>query len=155
MPEETAKVLKDGWLYTGDLGFFDKDGFLTLTGRNKDMIVLKNGKKAFPEEIEMMINRIDLVKECMVFGMPDENDKNDITLSVKVVYDEEVIEEKYKEKSEEELKKIVWEKIKEVNNTFPRYKHIKKLHTSHEELIKTTTKKIKRHEEMKRIMNCN
>ena len=151
MPEETAKVLKDGWFYTGDLGYLDKDGFLTLTGRNKDMIVLKNGKKVFPEELEIFINRIELVSECMVFGLPDKNDKHNVKLSVKAVYDEEVIKEKYADKSEDELFDILWGQIKEVNNSFPRYKHIQKLITSHTELIKTTTKKVKRQEEMKTI----
>ena len=153
MPEETARVLKDGWFYTGDLGYFDEDGYLTLTGRNKDMIVLKNGKKVFPEEIETFVNRIDLVNECMVFGWPDKSDKRNITLSVKVVYDEEIIKEKYAEKSEEELFNILWNEIKEVNKSFPRYKHIQKLIVSHTELIKTTTKKVKRQEEMKLIEN--
>lgn len=152
MPEETSAVLKDGWFYTGDLGKIDEEEFLTITGRSKSMIVLKNGKKVFPEELEALVNRIDLVSECMVFGMPDEKDKNDVTLSVKVVYDNEVIEEKYKGKSEEEIKKILWDKVKEVNLTFPRYKHIQKMIVSHEELIKTTTKKVKRNEEMKKIL---
>ena len=116
------------------------------------MIVLKNGKKVFPEELEMMVNRLELVQECMVFGMPDERDKSDIKLSIKIVYNDEFIKEKYSDKTEEELRKIVWEQIKKINTTFPKYKHIKNLITSHEELIKTTTKKVKRHEEMKKIM---
>ena len=152
MPELTQEVLKDGWFYTGDLGYFDKEGYLFITGRNKNLIVLKNGKKVFPEEIETLVNRLDLVNECMVFGMQDEKDKNDVTLSVKVVYDEQVIKEKYPEMNEEELQKKVWEQIKELNTTFPRYKHIQKLIVSHKELIKTTTKKVKRQEEMKLIM---
>lgn len=152
MPEETNRVLKDGWFYTGDLGYFDKQGYLTLTGRSKDMIVLKNGKKVFPEEIEMMINRIDLVQESMVYGMPDSKDKNDITISVKVVYNKEIAKENYPDKNEEELYKIIWEQIKRVNLTFPRYKHIQKMILTDEELIKTTTKKIKRQEEMKKIL---
>ncbi len=153
MPEETAKVLRDGWFYTGDLGFFDKDGYLTITGRDKNMIVLKNGKKVFPEELESLVNRIDLVNESIVFGLPDENDKNDITLAVKIVYDEEIIKDKYQDKSEEELREIVWNEIKKISAGFPRYKHMQKLLVSHEELIKTTTKKVKRHEEIKRILN--
>ena len=96
-----------------------------------------------------------MVSECMVFGMPNENDKNDVKLSVKVVYDEETIKEKYNEKSEDELYKIMWEQIKELNTTFPRYKYIKNLIVSHDELIKTTTKKIKRHEEMAKILKTN
>ena len=150
--EATKAILKDGWFYTGDLGYFDKDGYLFLTGRQKDMIVLKNGKKVFPEELEVLVNRIDVVEECMVFGMPDKNDKNDITLSVKVVYNKETAKEKYPDSNEEELKKIVWEQIKEINKTFPPYKYIKNLIFTDEELIKTTTKKVKRQEEMKKIL---
>ncbi len=152
MQEETANVLKDGWFYTGDLGYFDKDGYLFITGRNKNMIVLKNGKKVFPEELETLINRIDLVQESMVFGLPNENDKNDVKISVKIVYDKEVAKEKYPEKNEDELYQIIWKQIKEINTTFPRYKHIQHMILSDEELIKTTTKKVKRQEEMKKIL---
>ena len=151
--EETNKVLKDGWFYTGDLGYIDKDGFIFITGREKNMIVLKNGKKIFPEEIETLVNRIDLVSESMVFGMPDENDKNDLKLSVKIVYDKEVVEEKYGNIPQEEIRDIIWNKIKEeVNTTVPRYKHIMNMILSDKELIKTTTKKVKRNEEMKLIL---
>ena len=152
MQKETENVLKEGWFYTGDLGYFDKDGYLFITGRNKNMIVLKNGKKVFPEELETLINRIDLVQESMVFGLPNENDKNDVKISVKIVYDKEVAKEKYPEKNEDELYQIIWKQIKEINTTFPRYKHIQHMILSDEELIKTTTKKVKRQEEMKKIL---
>lgn len=151
MPEITKEVLKDGWFYTGDLGYFDKDGYLFITGRNKNMIVLKNGKKVFPEELETLVNRLELVEESMVFGLPDENDKNDVKLSVKIVYNKEVAKEKYEGKNEDELYQIIWEQIKKLNTTFPRYKHIQNMILSSEELIKTTTKKVKRQEEMKLI----
>ena len=150
--ESTKAVLKDGWFYTGDLGYFDKDGYLFLTGRQKDMIVLKNGKKVFPEELEVLVNRIDVVEECIVFGLPNEQDKNDITLSVKVVYNKEIANEKYPNLSEEDLRKLIWEQIKEINKTFPPYKYIKNMILTDEELIKTTTKKVKRNEEMKKIL---
>lgn len=152
MPEETNAVLKDGWFYTGDLGYFDKDGYLFITGRNKNMIVLKNGKKIFPEELETLIGRIELVSESMVFGLPEEKDKNDVMLSVKIVYNEEIVKEKYEGKTEKEIYDIIWNQIKELNKTFPRYKHIQKMILTKEELIKTTTKKVKRQEEMKKIL---
>ena len=152
MPEKTAEVLKDGWFYTGDLGCFDNKGRLMITGRTKNMIVLKNGKKIFPEEIETLVNRLDLVEESFVFGMPDEKDKNDVTLSVKAVYNKEISKEKYGEKTEKELYDILWNEIKELNKSFPSYKHIKKLILTDKELIKTTTKKVKRQEEMKIIL---
>ncbi len=153
MPEITSEVLKDGWFYTGDLGYFDEKGILYITGRNKNMIVLKNGKKVFPEELETIINRLEIVSESMVFGLPNEIDENDIKLSVKIVYDKETAKEKYSDKSEDELKNIIWNEIKEINTTFPRYKHIQNLILSNNELIKTTTKKVKRQEEMKKILN--
>lgn len=155
MPETTAEVLKNGWFYTGDLGYIDKDGFLFITGRNKNLIVLKNGKKVFPEELETLVGRIECVSECMVFGLPDEKDKDDVKLSVKVVYDKEEVKKKYGNIDEKEIYNIMWNKIKELNTTFPRYKHIQKLILTDEELIKTTTKKVKRQEEMKKIIEQN
>ena len=150
--EATKEVLKDGWFYTGDLGYLDKNGCLAITGRSKNLIVLKNGKKVFPEELETLVNRLELVEECMVYGMPDEKDKNDVKLSIKVVYNREIVKEKYSDKTEEELYKIIWNEIKEINKTLPRYKYIKGMILTDEELIKTTTKKVKRQEEMKKIM---
>ena len=151
--EETKNVLKDGWFYTGDLGYIDKDGFIFITGRQKNMIVLKNGKKIFPEEIETLVNRIDLVEECMVFGMPDEKDKNDVKLSVKVVYNKDEVKQKYGDISFDEIRDIIWDRIKnEVNTTVPRYKHIMNMILTDKELIKTTTKKVKRNEELKEIL---
>lgn len=153
MPEKTKEVIKNGWFYTGDLGYKDKDGFLFITGRRKNLIVLKNGKKVFPEEMEILVNRLDVVEESMVFGLPDKNDKNDIMVSVKISYNKEVREKEYSNLSDEEFFNEVWKQIKELNKTFPRYKHIQKMILTGKELIKTTTKKIKRFEEMKLIEN--
>lgn len=149
--KRTNEVLKDGWFYTGDLGYMDKDGFLFITGRSKDMIVLKNGKKAFPEELEIMVNKIEEVDESFVFGMPTEDNK-DVKISVKVVYDEKIVKELYGDISEDELYKKIWEKVKETNKTLPQYKYIKNMILTDEELIKTTTQKVKRQEEIKKIL---
>lgn len=146
--EATNQVLKDGWFYTGDLGYIDKEGFLFITGRKKNVIVLKNGKKVFPEELEELVNRIDVVKESMVFGMPKEDD---VDVSVKIQYDETVREEKYATLSEEEFEKVVWQKIKEINQEMPKYKYMKHMILTTEDFIKTTTAKIKRFEEIQKI----
>jgi len=153
MIDETENVLRDGYFYTGDLGYIDKDGYLFITGRSKNMIVLKNGKKVFPEELELLVNRLELVEESMVFGLQDDEDKNDVKLSVKIVYNPDVIKEKIGDKTEEEVYNIIWEQIKELNKTFPNYKHIKNVILSTEELIKNSSKKVKRFEEMKLILN--
>ena len=147
--EATNAVLRDGWFYTGDLGYFDEDGFLFLTGRQKDVIVLKNGKKVFPEEIEMLVDKLEEVEESFIYGMPQNGNKNDPMVSLEVVYTEDAI----KDKTEEELKKIIWDKVKEINKTLPQYKYIKNLIVTNEPLIKTTTHKVKRKEELEKILN--
>jgi len=149
--EATKEVLDKDWFKTGDLGYIDKKGFLYLSGRKKSVIVLKNGKNVFPEEIENIINRIDGVKESFVYGRPEPDDEIDLKLGAKVVYDKDAMKEAYGIETEEEIKEKVWEKIKELNKTMPPYKYIKEVTVTEEELIKTTTQKIKRFEEMARI----
>lgn len=146
--EATNDVIKDGWFYTGDLGYIDKDGFLFITGRKKNVIVLKNGKNIFPEELESLITTLPYVEENMVFGKPK---GDDLLLSVKIVYNEEYVKEKYPEISEEELKTVIWNDIKDINKKLPNYKHIKNLIITKEPMIKTTTAKIKRFEEEKNL----
>ncbi len=146
----TKEIIKDGWLYTGDLGYIDKDGFIFISGRKKDMIVLKNGKKIFPEEMEYLVNSIDLVDESFVYGMPK---GDDLLLSVKIKYDKSKVKEKYPDGiSDEELEKIIWNEVKEKNKLVPKYKYIKHMILTTEDFIKTSTNKIKRFEEIKRIV---
>ena len=150
--EATKEVLKDGWFYTGDLGYIDKKGFLFITGRQKDMIVLKNGKKVFPEELETLVNRIYEVEESFVFGMPEEDDPSKIKVAIKVVYNKDKVKEKYGEISKDDLYKKIWAQIKEVNKTLPPHKYIKHMILTDKPLIKTTTQKIKRKEEIKTVL---
>lgn len=150
--EATKEVLKDGWFYTGDLGYIDKKGFLFITGRRKDMIVLKNGKKVFPEELETLVNRIYEVEESFVYGMPEEDDKSKIKVAIKVVYNKDKAKEKYGDISEEDLYNKIWNQIKDVNKTLPPYKYIKHMILTDKPLIKTTTQKIKRKEEIKTVL---
>ncbi len=146
--EATDAVLSsDGWFNTGDLGYLDKDGFLFITGRKKDMIVLKNGKKIFPEEMETLVNRIEGVAECFVYGVSEDDSISFDKIMCKAVYDATVL----KGKTEEEIYEYIWEKIKEINKTQPMYKYIKGLTITAEPLIKTTTNKIKRNEEIKTV----
>jgi len=147
----TAEVLKDGWFYTGDLGYFDKDGFLYVTSRKKNVIVLKNGKNIYPEELETLVNALPYVEESMVYGKPK---GDDLLLSVKIVYNEEYVKEKYPEIAEDGLKEIIWNDIKKINKQMPNYKHMKNLVVTNEPMIKTTTQKVKRFEEIKKDQNA-
>ncbi len=142
--EATNEVIIDGWFHTGDLGYFDKDGYLFITGRKKNVIVLKNGKNIYPEELELLINELNYVQESMVFGYPKDDD---LLLSVKIVYNKELFENL----SEEEIHNKIWQDIKQINSGLTNYKHIKKLIITDEPMIKTTTQKIKRFEEIKKI----
>lgn len=149
--EATNEALVDGWFHTGDLGYIDKQGYLFITGRKKNVIVMKNGKNIYPEELELLISKMPYVAENMVFGIPTKD--NDLDLAVKIVYNKEYVEEKYPNKSESELKEIIWKDIKQINKTMPPYKYIRELIITDEPMIKTTTQKIKRFAEIEKIIN--
>lgn len=149
-PEATKEVMKGGWFHTGDLGYYNKDGYLFITGRKKEVIVLKNGENVFPSEIEFLVNKLPYVVESIVF--PRENSKGEIAVGVKVVYDKDLIKEKFGEKTEKEYKILVWEDIKEINQNLSQFKKLKELIITTESLEKTTTQKIKRFKEIEKIL---
>lgn len=148
--EATKEVLIDGWFHTGDLGYIDKDGLLFITGRKKNVIVMKNGKNIYPEELEVLISKLPYVAENMVFGIPSKDD--DLDLAAKIVYNKEYVEEVFGNISKEELKEKIWQDIKKINKTMPPYKYIRQIIVTDEPMIKTTTQKVKRFEEIKKIM---
>ena len=139
----------DGWFHTGDLARIDKDGFIYISGRKKSVIVLNNGKNVFPEEIETLLNKVEGIKESFVYEKKE--DDGDVKVCVKIVYDKQLIKELYNIEGEERIKEFLWDKVKDVNRLMPKYKYVREMIISEEELIKTTTLKIKRHEEMKKI----
>ena len=148
--EATKETLKDGWLYTGDLARIDKDGFIFISGRKKFVIVLKNGKNIFPEELEALINKIEGVKESFVYGRPE--DDGDYKIAAKIVYDKENAKEILGTTDENEIKEKIWQEVKKVNKTMPAYKYIRDIIVTDKELIKTTTQKVKRAEEIKTVL---
>ena len=143
--EATKEVMEeDGWFHTGDLAKIDEDGYIFICGRKKSVIVLKNGKNIFPEEMEALVNKIEGVKESFIFGKQQSEDKEDIKIHVKIIFDREIIKEAYKVETEEDIYKVLSEKVKEINKIMPKYKAIRGIIISEEPLIKTTTNKIKR-----------
>ncbi len=153
--ELTNEVIKDGWFHTGDLGYMDKDGYIFLTGRKKDMIVLKNGKKAFPEEIEILLNKIPGVLDSFVFGEPINGDWTDLRIAVQIQYSMKDLSEIHGELTSESVREVIWEQIKEINQTIPHYKRVTDLYLTEEPFIKTTSLKIKRKEQLARVMKEN
>lgn len=127
-PEKTAEVIKDGWLYTGDLGRMDKDGFIFICGRKKNVIVLSNGKNVFPEELETLVNLSPAVKECLVYAEGDD-------ICCRVVEDENF---------DGDSREAIAEHIASVNQQLILYKKINRYTIQEMEMAKTTTGKIKR-----------
>ena len=149
--EATKSALEsDRWFHTGDLARIDKDGFIYISGRKKSVIVLNNGKNVFPEEIETLLNKVEGIKETFVFEKKE--DDGDVKVCVEIVYDKELIKELYNIEGEENIKEFLWDKVKEVNKLMPKYKYVREMVITEEPLIKTTTLKIKRHEELKKVL---
>lgn len=144
----TRKSLSDGWFRTGDLGYMDRKGFLYITGRLKNVIVTKNGKKIFPEEVESYINSNPFVQDSVVWGKYDES-SGDTVVCAKILPNTEAINEKFNglNLSKDELMKLLKDIIKTVNGKMPLYKHIKEFSIRENEFIRTTTHKIKRYVE--------
>lgn len=145
--EATRNSIKDGWFYTGDLGYIDKDGFVHITGRKKHVIVTKNGKNIYPEEIETLLNRSPYIKESMVYGKNDDI-HGEVVVSAVIVPDMEKVQEDFNRTlSDEELHELIKNEIKEVNKKLVMYKYIRDFSLRETEFAKTTTKKIKRYME--------
>ena len=148
--EATKETIdEEGWLHTGDLARIDKDGYIFISGRKKFVIVLKNGKNIYPEELETLVNKIEGISESFVYGRPE--DDGDYKICCKIVYDKEMMQELYGTTDEEKLKEILWQEVKKVNKTMPAYKYIRDISITDKPLIKTTTQKIKRFEEIKTV----
>ena len=150
--EATKKAIVDGWFYTGDLARIDEEGYIFICGRKKNVIVLKNGKNIYPEEMENLINKIEGVEESFIYGKQLSSDKENIKIYAKIVYDEEVVKNAYKVQSKVEIHREIANKIREINSLMPKYKAIRGFSLTKEPLIKTTTNKLKRQQNLEKIL---
>lgn len=138
--KKTKEAFDDGWFKTGDFGYIDEDGFIFITGRKGDIIVLRNGKNVYPQEIEFKLgSKLPYIKESIVFARNET--KTDTVLVAKIVYDKEIMDRDYAGKDYE---KVIWNDVKEFNKDLPTFKHIKKILVTDEPMEKTTTQKVKR-----------
>ncbi len=150
--EATKKALQDGWFYTGDLGKIDEEGYLHITGRSKSVIIAKNGKNIYPEELEAYLTEEPMIQEALVLGVKDEK-KEDTLVEAKIFPNMDAIKKflKLDQPSDDQVKKIIGEAVQEVNKKIPNYKHIKGFRVVKKEFEKTTTQKIKRYGENTKI----
>ena len=144
--EKTKQTIIDGWFHTGDLGKIDENGYLYITGRCKSVIVTKNGKNIYPEEVEYYLNDNPLISEALVLGIQKEND-DETYINAQIYPNIEAITEHLKGSvpTKEEIWKIISDVVSNVNNKLPNYKHIKSFGIRDKEFEKTTTQKIKRY----------
>jgi long-chain acyl-CoA synthetase len=149
--DDLLRVHPDGkrWLHTGDLAYLDEKGCIHITGRSKNVIVLKNGKNVYPEEIETIIAELPYVKENIVFGevRREGADDKDEVLVAKIVYDEDIMKDVYNAVTGEQIRETVEKDIDRINSNMPKYKNVHRLILQTEEMAKTTTGKVKRYEE--------
>ena len=155
--EATREAIEpDGYFHSGDIGYINEEGFIYITGRSKNVIVTQNGKNIYPEEIEMLLDKIPEIKEVMVYGKAPEGeeakrkDDKELIITARVIPDKEKIEELHGNISDEEVKKIIWEQIKQVNKKLTSYKAVKSLELKEGEFEKTSTMKIKRYKELQK-----
>ena len=151
--EEATKAVidEDGWFNSGDVGYLDKDGFLFITGRSKNVIVTQNGKNIYPEEIELLLKNNTEIQDCMVYGKAQEDSK-ELVITARVIPNLKEIEEKHGKDAttDEKVYDIIWNLIKETNKTLTSYKAIKKLEIKKDNFEMTTTMKIKRYKELQK-----
>ncbi len=143
-PENTKKAIKDGWLYTGDYGYIDEEGFLYITGRKKNVIVTKGGKNIFPEEVEYYLLLDEHIVETMVYGKED-SIKGDLICTA-IIYPDFKFLESEGAKKPSDIYKVLRAAVENANAKMPPYKRVKKIEIRDKEFIKTTTLKIKRFE---------
>jgi long-chain acyl-CoA synthetase len=142
--EATREALQGGWFHTGDLGYLDKDGFVIITGRKKNVIVTKNGKKIFPEEVESLLGRSPYILESMVYGLEEAD--GETLVAAEIFPDMEMIRQDHpdQELDEKAIRAILAEEVRKVNHMLVKYKYVRQFDVRNEEFVKTTTKKIKR-----------
>lgn len=143
-PEETAKVIQDGWLYTGDYGYFDEEGFLYISGRKKNVIVTKNGKNIFPEEVEFYLSESEYIAEALVHGVHNER-TGDTIIKAEIFPNYELINSRPGCVDSKEIETFIKEEVDRINEQMPLYKRVRRIALRDTEFEKTTTRKIKRH----------
>lgn len=143
--KSTDEAFMDGWLRTGDYGYLDGEGFLFLTGRKKNVIVAKNGKNVFPEEVEYYLLKSPYIAEAIVTG--DDDGKGDLVVTAHIVPDEAEIKAAFGELDDAGMNKLFKKVIRDTNDMMPAYKRVKKVELRKEEFIKTSTHKIRRNEQ--------
>ncbi len=148
-PEGTRDALQDGWLHTGDLGYIDADGFLYIQGRKKSVIVTPAGKKIYPEEVEAEILKSPFVAECLVWGHATDSPDQEPVIEAIVVPNMENFmlhgQQTNGPIDKFQIEKQLQQEVKIRCQKLAYFKRVTKLMVRHEELEKTTTKKVKRY----------
>jgi long-chain acyl-CoA synthetase len=142
--EATDAVMRDGWFHTGDYGYIDADRFVHITGRKKSVIITKNGKNVFPEELEYLISRSPYIESLMVWEKETQTNEDTTIAATVKVNRESVSEVLGSHPADEQLIRLIWDEIDRINAELPFFKKIKKVYLRDADFEVTTSKKIKR-----------
>ena len=144
-PEATAECMEDGWFHTGDIGFLDRDNYVFITGRKKNVIIAPNGKNVFPEELEGYLTALPIVEECMVWDGESDSATDFDGIHATVRLNAEEVEDKLgKGYTPEQAAELLESEVDRINSDLPRFKRIAHVIVRDREFEKTTTSKIKR-----------
>jgi long-chain acyl-CoA synthetase len=143
-PEETAKVMKDGWFYTGDLGKIDENGQIYLAGRKANAMIVENGRHVYPEELENYLNGIPYVRESMVWRKDSDDGNASVIVATILANEKKVADRLGTGYSERELEELILNEIEKINENLPCHKRIRKMVLRKERFQKNSSQKIVR-----------
>ena len=143
-PDATAECMRDGWFYSGDIGYFDKHGYLVINGRKKSLIVNKEGKNIYPEEVEVQVNHSPCILESLCVGYRDDGSVGE-RVGLIAVPDIGYFDEQPKTYSDDEIRAEIIATVKEQCSHLSGYKRPRCIQVNFEAFQKTSTQKVKRY----------
>lgn len=145
-PEATAKALREGWLFTGDLGRMDENSSLYISGGKWNAIIAEYGQTVYPEELETKLNTIPYVRESLVWGNEPATGAIPVITATLLIDEEKTTEKLVAGDSEQDVLELLWREVKKINEELPEFKRIKRIIPRKDAFLKDSSQRIIRWE---------